>query len=165
MYRVKDKPRDRLKAMNRLLHGYHQFAVLGACVHFEWVVKRAIVILGSRPTADIRYEIEHGGKGKTLKRPQGLGGYANWWRREVTRPRMGRLLKKLVPDWKGLTDNFNLRNKLIHGSGTCRRERAEDAVRTIWAAAEAIEGECRRHGFDLYERVRPRERPRKRPTG
>lgn len=158
MYRVMDKPRGRLQTINRLLRNDHQFAVLGACAHFEWVVKRAIVVLGSRPTADMRYEIEHGGKGNALQRPQGLGGYANWWSREVARPRDTSTLNKLVPDWWGLTTSFVLRNKLIHASGTSTLFNAELAVNAFWAAAEAIEGECRRHGFDLYDRLRPRRR-------
>lgn len=133
-------------------------AVILAAVHFEWMLKRAILKLGSSPTKALRSELEG------VYRIHDVGrqpGYKTIWEREVT-PRfkkaaLGTVLGRLTAIEKIA---INARGQLVHGNGTVGQRKAAEAVELFLGVGEKIRSFAESHGVDLDSRLSTRIKPR-----
>lgn len=130
-------------------------AVLLAATDFEWTVRRAIIALGSSPTAAIK---DYGG---ALYRRHGLSDYKEAWRIEV-KPKHHVNLADLVPTWQFFSESaYKLRHTLVHGThGSVSEKYAKPRIEAILNASKAIIEFASAKNVDLYSRIKVRQRPK-----
>lgn len=134
-----------------LSDGDGAIAVLAAAAHFEWVIGRAILVMGNTPTKELRVFI-------SMK--HGLEAYKDLWRDEVMAGRNVPRLAELIPKWQEFIHAFSLRHRLIHGRISVTLYYASIRVPQMLAAARSlnvIAGQC---GFDLFSRLPLRRKHR-----
>ncbi|MFC1791794.1 hypothetical protein ACFL0I_04945, partial [Gemmatimonadota bacterium] len=112
-----------------------------AAVHFEWMVKRAILKLAETPTKALREELEGA---------YTLQDYKKIWEREVE-PRfgnaaLGTVLGRLT---KIRDEALKVRGRIVHGNGTVRQIDAEEAIDLFLEAGMKLREFATKHGEDL----------------
>ncbi|CAG1772796.1 hypothetical protein BAC2_03049 [uncultured bacterium] len=133
-------------------------AVILAAVHFEWMLKRTILKLGSNPTKALRKELEN-----VYRIPDKRDelGYKSIWKREVKsrfkNAALGNVLGRLLAIQSVALD---LRGRIVHGNGTASRRKAHDAVELFLGAGEKLRDFATTHGVKLDSRLRPRLKAR-----
>lgn len=127
-------------------------AVVLAAVHFEWMLKRAILKLGNSPTKILRTQLEGVFK---------MQGYKEIWDHEVgerfNNASLGTVLGRLT---QIQNHALGVRGRVIHGNGTVRRVDAHAAIDLFLDAGEKLRGFAQRNGEDLDARLRTRIKPR-----
>ena len=134
-------------------------AVILSAVHFEWMIKRAILKLGCSPTAALRkeleriYKLEAGGSNQE--------DYRSIWKREVARRFRNAQLGKVLGNLHTLQNStMKVRGRVIHGNGTISEEVAEKAIMEFMNAANKLTNFALKHGENLDEKLKTRIKPR-----
>jgi len=129
-------------------------AVILAAVHFEWMLKRAILKLGSSPTKVLRKKLEDVYRIEDKNSQQ---GYKAIWRHEVqsrfTNAALGTVLGRLTAIQNVALD---LRGRIVHGNGTASQRKAQEAVELFLDAGEKLRAFATKHGVNLDSRLTPR---------
>jgi hypothetical protein len=145
MFLVKDTPAQRERRIRQFLASDPPIAVLLAAIHFEWTVKRAILKLSVRPTAQLRGD---------LAETFGLERYKDAWSAELGLPGMPAVVGRSL--WHRVTIAFRLRNQIVHGAGGCSQSHAEPRVNALLDAAERLRALAADRGSDLYTKLQVR---------
>jgi hypothetical protein len=132
--------------------------VILAAVHFEWMLKRAILKMGVTPTKSLRKQLEGVYR---IKKFGNRDGYKEIWSREVA-PRfkkaaLGTVLGKLE---KIQNHAVRVRGKIIHGNGTVSDAQADEAIDLFLRAGSKLRDFAERQGIDLDTRLKSRIKPR-----
>jgi len=138
--------------------------VILAAVHFEWMMKRTILKLGTSPTAHLRQELSFvsGMKEKTRKDGYQTEGYYEIWKREVDnrigdRSALGTVLGKLTD----IRDKaMKVRGHIVHGNGTEKSEKAREAIELFLNAGAKLRSFALKHGEDLDTTLKRRLKAR-----
>jgi len=133
-------------------------AVILASVHFEWSLKRAILMLGQSPTALLRKKLERvwflGPDDKDHKGNQTVKGI---WNQEISSQYKNGKIGKVIANFpKCIEDAKAARGRVIHGNGTVSRKSAEDAVTKYLKASRKIYLFARKHNLNLDSRLKAR---------
>lgn len=145
---------QREKDIRTMEQSDHTTALILAAVHFEWMLKRTILKLGSSPTKDLRRRLE----GVYRVRPEaGTDSFKAVWREEVEgRYRNAALGKVLGRLQKIQDDALDVRGAVIHGNGTVSRDKAHEAIELFLNAGERLRDFAGEKGEDLDSRLKPR---------
>ncbi len=134
-------------------------AVILAAVHFEWMIKRAILKLGISPTKELRAKLE---KVYHIKDVNGRSDYKTVWKAEIARHRKHSELGTVIGRLERIqTKASEVRDRLVHGNGTVSKANAEEAVNLYLEAAEKIRVYVLKNGENIDTRLKQRRRPRK----
>jgi len=141
--------------------------VILAAVHFEWMMKRAILALGTSPTPQLREELKDVSRRVSQKRKDGYQqtGFDTIWKREVDarinkRSALGTVLGKLTD----IRDKaIKTRGHIIHGNGTVKKASAEEAIDLYLNAGAKLRLFANKHGVDLDSRLKARIKSGARP--
>lgn len=129
-------------------------AIILAAVHFEWMLKRAILKLSVSPTKNLRLQLENIYR---LRRRNDQEGYTEIWNREVgTRFKnssLGTILGKLT---QIQNQAFRVRGKVIHGNGTVSSADADQAIELFLNSATKLREFGISKNFDLDSRLQAR---------
>lgn len=133
-------------------------ALILAAVHFEWMLKRAILKLGASPTKDLREQLEDVFR---IQKKSGRDGYKEVWAREVRNrfknAALGTVLGKLS---RIQSHALDVRGKVIHGNGTVKKSDADEAIDLFLGAGEKLRDFASQRGVDLDARLKARPRPK-----
>jgi hypothetical protein len=134
-------------------------AVILAAIDFELAIRRAILVLGCRPTEYIRLEV----LGNENTRGD-LNAYKNAWNAEPYQY-LGKRIDEVIPHWSKLTDPhlgaFRLRDQIVYGNrGTVSLPLATDKVQDLLKASKCLEQLAQENNTSLYKRVTAREEER-----
>ncbi len=133
-------------------------AVILAAVHFEWMLKRAILKLGTTPTKALRKELEGVYQ---INDSSGRFDYKRIWAREVgariSNAALGTVLGRLV---KIQNKALKVRGRIVHGNGTVSEQDAEEAIDLFLSAGEKLRQFAVKYGEDLDARLKTRIKPR-----
>lgn len=152
MFRVRDTTYSIEKRIRAFLNDEDcGIAVLLSATAFEWSISRAILSLGTTPTAQLR---------KKLALCHGLDAYKDLWATEVVPGRTVGRLPAVIQNWATFKKHFKLRHFLIHGRKSCTRSYSEPRVESILLATSHVRAACSAEGVDLHERLRARRKPR-----
>lgn len=138
--------------------------VILASVHFEWMMKRAILKLGTSPTVQLRSELSRVTGVRRKERSDGFAqdGYYEIWKREVdsrvrNRSALGTVLGRLTD----IRDKaMKVRGHIIHGNGTSSDKDAENAIDLFLQVGPKLRDFAIRHGEDLDAKLTARLKPR-----
>jgi hypothetical protein len=147
VFLVKDSSSSRESRIKQFLDEDPALSLLLAVIHFEWIMRRAMISLGTSPNVIVRVK---------LRNCHGLKRYKSLWKEEVAQNVNGRGLPEVIKNWENLDRAFRLRHKLVHGASSCGAEYARE--RAIWAleAAGYVRKICKEHDIDLDVRLRVR---------
>ena len=133
-------------------------AIILAAVHFEWMLKRAILKLGASPTTDLRKELENVFK---MEKKNGHDGYKEVWHREVGSRVTHASLKAVLGKPSRIQSHaLNVRGKVIHGNGTVKNTDADEAIELFLGAGQKLRDFASKHGTDLDTRLKARPTPK-----
>lgn len=129
-------------------------ALILAAVHFEWMLKRAILKLGQSPTKDLREQLEGVFR---MRKTNGRDGYKEVWEREVAsrfkNSALGTVLGRLNQIQSKALD---VRGKVIHGNGTVSNASADEAIELFLSAGDKLRNFASKHDVDLDARLKSR---------
>ncbi len=133
-------------------------AVILAAVHFEWMLKRAILKLGTGPTKALREQLEGVYR---INDWNNQIGYKTTWAQEVglrfRNAGLGTVLGRLQ---KIQAKALDVRGQIVHGNGTVSEKDTKEAVDLFIAAGEKLREFAAKNGEDLDTRLKTRIRPR-----
>jgi hypothetical protein len=157
MFLVNDSPERRAHEIRTWLHRHPAISLLVAAAYFEWTLCRALLALSSRPNAQIR---------RDLAKIYGLDRYKDFWWTELQHLPDPRRLPEIIRNWHGVTDAFDVRNRLIHGRDRCTRNMASPKIEALLEAVTDLRQYAASRGAELDRRlpVRRREKPIHRAT-
>jgi hypothetical protein len=156
MFLVSDNAEDRRKKILEFLDsGETAIAVLLAAANFEWIVRRAIVLLGKSRTGKFT---ENGG---IFSKCHGLDKYKEVWKAEVSDVKEKRL-SDVISNWKYFKEEaFPLRHILIHGvKGAVGKNYGRDRVLSMLNASEDVICFANNNGADVFRRIKVRRKDR-----
>lgn len=164
MFSVGFGSENREKRIREIAKEDRTVGVILAAVHFEWMMKRAILKLGSSPTAQLREELSRvtGVRGKSRSDGYSQDGYYEIWKREVVsrnlkRAALGTVLGRLTD----IRDKASkVRGHIIHGNGTASIEEANNAIDLFLEVGPKLRAFADRNGEDLDTRLKGRLKPR-----
>ncbi|WP_017295756.1 hypothetical protein [Geminocystis herdmanii] len=144
MFLVKDSSPLREQRILAILKEDASLSLLLSVIHFEWTIRRAIIVLGTSPNVEIRQKLkdERGG----------LDGYKKVWKDEVFL-RVNKRLTEVITDWDNLKKAFKLRNALVHGISSCGQDYAIEKANCVIEASRIIRKLSSDYGFDLDTRL------------
>ena len=138
-------------------------SVILAAVHFEWSIKRSILMLGHSPTAELRKKLEDTwalSSNETDK--AGRLTIKGLWKSEISEQIRNAAIGKVVANFpKCIEKAKSARGKVIHGNGTVSKATASEAVDEYLSAACKIYEFSHRHGVELDSRLKPRRKRRR----
>jgi len=133
-------------------------AVILAAVHFEWMLKRAILKLGTSPTKSLRKQLEDVYRISKFKNKD---GYKEIWEREIGKRFKNASLGKVIGKLTQIQNHaLNVRGKVIHGNGTVSKAHADQAIDLFLDAGVKLQTFAQKNGEDLDVRLKARIKPR-----
>lgn len=164
MFNVGFGSANREKRIREIAEKDHTVGVILAAVHFEWMMKRAILKLGTSATSALRDELQNvsGIKRKKMNDGYERDGYYEVWKREVDsrineRSALGTVLGKLTD----LRDKaMKVRGHIIHGNGTSSSASAKEAIELFLNSGAKLRVFASKHGEDLDARLKTRQKAR-----
>lgn len=164
MFNVRYGSENRERRIREIANEDLTVGVILAAVHFEWMMKRAILKLGTNPTFQLREELSRVTGVRRKERSDGSAqdGYYEVWKREVDsrirkRSALGTVLGKLTD----IRDKaMKVRGHIVHGNGTCKREDAEKAIELFLAVGPKLRAFASRHGENLDTKLKGRLKSR-----
>ena len=133
-------------------------AVILAAVHFEWMLKRAILKMGISPTKHLREQLEHVYR---MEKKNNKDGYKEVWHREVGSRVKDASLRRVIGNLSRVQSHaLDVRGKLIHGNGTVKHEDAEEAIELFLRVGENLREFASKHGVDIDARLKTRPSPK-----
>lgn len=159
MFAVGFGSEKREKAIRRIAARDKTTAVILAAVHFEWMLKRAILALGSSPTAVLREQLEdvYG-----LETKPGRLGFKDVWHQEVARRFKNAALGTVLGKLTQIKQNaLKIRGRVIHGNGTVRSIEADKAVELFLEAGSKLRDFAAKHSIDIDAKLKVRPRARR----
>lgn len=158
MFSVEFGSANREEKIREIAQGDPTTGVILAAVHFEWMLKRAILKLGATPTKALReqlkdvYTIQDRGERK---------GYKTIWRHEV-QPRFKRAALGTVlgclPKIQSVA--LDVRGRVVHGNGTVSHEKAQEAIDLFLKGGNKLREFALMNGEDLDSLLRTRIKTR-----
>jgi hypothetical protein len=136
----------------------HTTAVILAAVHFEWMIKRTILTLGTSPTGNLRKELENIYK---IKDNSGRNDYISIWKREVANHIKHSGLGTVLGNLPVLqTHASTVRGKVVHGNGTVAKKDGQAAVEEFLKASKKLRDFASKHGVNIDARLKSRRQPK-----
>ncbi len=158
MFDVGFGTKNREAEIRKIAQSDRTTALILAAVHFEWMLKRTILKIGTSPTKDLRSQLE--GVFRISKR-HGKDGYKEIWDREVGQhfknSSLGTVLGKLT---KIQNHALDVRGKVVHGNGTVGNASADEAIDLFLDAGAKLRDFALARGESLDTRLRARIQPR-----
>jgi hypothetical protein len=155
---------NREKLILEYLDKEYSIALILAAVHFEWMLKRTILVLGKKYTEPLGEELEN-----TYKLT-GKDSLEELWKREIgTRVKDGSFRKNIGLKSVYLKDvNSNnlsnhakdIRSELIHGNRPPGKKRATQAVNDYITASKNLRSFVKKQSENLDDRLSARQKPR-----
>jgi len=134
----------------------HNTAIILASVHFEWMIKRAILKLGESSTKKLRLELEG-----IYKIDDKKNSYKDVWNREVGKRFKHKKLGTVLGNLHDIKNHaLKVRGKIIHGNGTVSRSDGLKAVDEFLRAGEKLRIFAQTQGEDLDEILKRRIKSR-----
>jgi hypothetical protein len=104
-------------------------AVIMAAANFEWTLRRSILALGKKATAELRKEIE---------KTSSLDHYKKIWANEVVYGKTNKL-PSIINNWDALIKAYQHRHELVHGNkGTTGLAYSKSRVEVLLVASESL---------------------------
>ena len=152
MFLVKDDIQSRERKLRRFIKSDASIGLIFAVINFEWILRRAIIALGSSSNAEVRTTL-----GNTAG---GMKGYREVWNKEVY-PKTKQRIHEFVPEWPKLKKAIHMRNLLVHGVESCSWDRAAENAITVLRASKSLIQFCNDNGVDVFQRLPARRRGNK----
>lgn len=150
MFFVSDTEDFKIRKIRSYLNREPMIAVLLAAANWEWAVGRCILFLGKTANVELR---------DALSWCHGLDAYKDLWKEELCAGDPLILpLSRIVSDWQGFREAFNLRHRLIHGKGTCSRNMASAPIEKMIKATSDVYSFARSRDVNLNARLPIRRR-------
>lgn len=132
-------------------------ALILAAVHFEWMLKRSILKLGSGPTKDLKEQLESVFR---MQKKDGRDGYKEVWEQEIGKRFKNAALGTVLGRLNRIQDHaFDARGKVIHGNGGVSNATADEAIELFLGAGAKLRKFSNNHGVDLDARLKVRRKP------
>jgi hypothetical protein len=144
MFLVGDTPEVQARKIKGWLATDASVSLLVAATYFEWALCRSLIALSLRPNASVR---------RDMARVFGLDRYKKFWLSEIQHLGNGCRLPEIVKNWKGITDAFEARNRLVHGRDRYTRKMALPHVEHLLQGALDLRTYCLTHGYDIFKRL------------
>jgi hypothetical protein len=129
--------------------------LMGAAVHFEWTLRRTILILGKSPTKSLREELD-----KTFKlqsQQKSARTLSGLWRREVVVAEKHVALGKVVTKLSAIQNTAaKARGAAIHGNGVLSSKSARESAELYLQGADQLGAFVRRQGSNIDGRLKAR---------
>jgi hypothetical protein len=158
MFHVGFGTKNREAEIRKIAQSDRTTALILAAVHFEWMLKRTILKMGTSPTKDLRSQLEDVFR---ISKRHGKDGYKEIWDREVGKrfknSSLGTVLGKLT---KIQNHALDVRGKVIHGNGTVSNASAGEAIDLFLEAGAKLRDFALARGGSLDTRLRARIKPR-----
>lgn len=133
-------------------------ALILAAVHFEWMLKRAILKMGASPTKDLRKQLERVFR---MEKKNGHYGYNEVWHREVGSRVKNASLRTVLGKLSRIQGHaLDVRGKVIHGNGTVSNADADEAIELFLGAGGKLRDFASQRGIDLDTRLKTRPAPK-----
>jgi hypothetical protein len=132
-------------------------ALILASVHFEWTIKRAILILSKSPSKSLRKKIE---STYLISSNNNQNGLDEIWHQEIGIPIRNASFKKIIGNLSEILGEGgakSLRGKIIHGNGTISKVKATESVQAYFQACSNIRKLSKREGKNLDQKLVPRK--------
>lgn len=153
--------KNREKRIREMAKSDRCTAVILAAVHFEWMLKRALLKLGTSPTSELRQVLE---SVYSMAGKNGQQGYSDVWASEIgskfKHAALGTVIGKLQ---RIQAQALNVRGKVIHGNGTVSKKDADEAIELFLGAGEKLRNFAANNGCNLDSKLRTRRKPRRKP--
>lgn len=160
MFAISFGSENRQEKILKMLENDPATSVILSAVHFEWMIKRAILKLGISPTKALGLRLEgiyH------IKDAPGRIGYKTIWGDEVAKGRERAKLGIVIGPLERIQNKASkVRGRLVHGNGTVSQTDAEEAVNLFLNASEKIRAFVLNNGEDIDARLAQRRKPRRR---
>lgn len=131
-------------------------AIILAAVHFEWMLKRAIMKMGVSPTNSLRQELEDVYR---LNGKDGKIGYKEIWAREIECGHQNAALGTVLGKLQKIQDRaLKVRGKVIHGNGTVGRREGTEAIELLLGVGEKLRKFAHKSGVDLDTKLTTRKK-------
>lgn len=158
MFSIGYGSKNREAEIRRIAQNDHTTAAILASVHFEWMLKRAILKLGTTPTKILREQLEDV---YSINDRNGKSGYKTIWTKEVAPRFKNAALGTVLGRLQKIQDKaLDVRGRIVHGNGTVSKRDATEAVELFIAAGEKLRGFAATHGEDLDTRLSRRIKAR-----
>jgi hypothetical protein len=129
-------------------------AVILAAVHFEWMLKRAILKMGSSPTKDLRGQLEGVYR---MEKKGNQDGYKEVWHKEVGSRVKNASLQTVIGHLSRIQSHaLNVRGKVVHGNGTVSVAHADEAIDLFLGAGKKLRDFASKRDIDLDTRLKTR---------
>ena len=130
-------------------------AMILASVHFEWVIKRSILMLGRSPTKNLRNKLSTTFVLSSTDNKKVT--YKSLWKEEVEFGKRHTSLGKIVTKINFLESvALKARGEIIHGNGTIGKIRLFEATQLFLDSAAQLFLYVKKNNYSLNERLRPR---------
>ncbi len=130
----------------------HIHAVILAAVHFEWVIKRAILKLGHSPTVGLREQLESVWE---------IDKYKDIWKQEVVVQYKNSALGTVLGNLPRIKNQaLKVRGKIVHGNGTVSKKEADEAICHFLRASKKLREFATSKNIDLDSRLKVRRSKR-----
>ncbi len=155
MFHVGFGSAEREAKIRLIAEGDRTTAVILAAVHFEWMLKRAILKLSRSPTSSLREQLEDVFR---MHEKNGQDGYKEVWEREVGRQFKNAALGTVLGRLSQIQNHaLNVRGRVVHGNGTVSKADANEAIELFLGAGAKLRAFVARHGVDIDARLRTRK--------
>ena len=159
MFSVGFGTKNREQRIRELAKSDRSMAVILAAVHFEWMIKRALLKLGTSPTSDLRRKLE---SIYSIAGKNGQQGYSDVWASEIGQKFKHAALGTVIGKLQRIQAHaLNVRGKIIHGNDTVSDKDADEAIGLFLGAGEKLRDFVADKGCDLDSKLRPRRIPRR----
>jgi hypothetical protein len=158
MFHVSFGSAKRETEIQKIANTDHTTALILAAVHFEWMLKRAIMKLGTSPTKNLRAQLEEVFR---MSRHNNQDGYKEIWDREVGKRFKSASLGTVIGKLTQIQNHaLNVRGKVIHGNGTVSKSDADEAIDLFLGAGRKLQRFAQKNREDLDTRLKARIKPR-----
>jgi hypothetical protein len=149
MFLVKDDMRSRERKLRQFIKSDASIGLIFSEINFEWILRRAIIALGSSSSAEVRAELGN--------KSGGMDGYKQVWNKEVY-PKTRKRLCEIIPEWMNLMKAIRMRNILVDGVESYSWDKAAENAITVLRASKSLIQFCNENGVDVFQRLPVRRR-------
>lgn len=152
MFLVQDDMKSRERKLRQFIKSDSSIGLIFSVINFEWILRRAIVALGSSASIEVRKALG--------SKSGGIDGYKEVWNHEVY-PNTGKRIHEAIPEWQKLTNAIKMRNKLVHGVESFTWDRSTENAITVLHASQSLIQFCQDNKVDVFQRLPVRRTMRK----
>jgi hypothetical protein len=149
MFLVQDDMKTREDKLKQFIKSDASIGLIFSVINFEWLLRRAIIALGSSSNAEVKKALgeKHGG----------IDGYKEIWNKEVY-PKTRKRMNDVIPEWQKLKAAIKMRNILVHGVESISWDRATENSLIVLHASKSLIQFCKENKVDVFQRLPVRRR-------